>query len=90
MIPVSMIDLFVEDNTPLEPAHFSEPDDIEKAIGIHCANLIEDGATLRWESELSPTQCSPNSVIIKTWDSYGDVCGRSTPSGGKGCDQWSE
>lgn len=47
MIPVSMIDLFVEDNTPLEPAHFSEPDEIEKAIGIHCANLIEDGATLQ-------------------------------------------
>jgi acyl-CoA hydrolase len=47
MIPVSMIDLFVEDNTPLEPAHFSEPNEIEKAIGIHCANLIEDGATLQ-------------------------------------------
>jgi acyl-CoA hydrolase len=47
MIPTSMIDLFVEDNTPLEPAHFTEPNDIEKAIGKHCAALIEDGATLQ-------------------------------------------
>ncbi len=47
IIPASMIDLFVEDNTPLEPAHFSEPNEIEKAIGTHCANLIEDGATLQ-------------------------------------------
>ncbi len=47
IIPASMIDLFVEDNTPLEPAHFSEPSEIEKAIGTHCANLIEDGATLQ-------------------------------------------
>jgi len=42
-----MIDIFVEDNTPLEPAHFSEPTDIETAIGIHCAELIEDGACLQ-------------------------------------------
>ncbi len=47
MIPVSMIDFFVEDNTPLEPAHFSEPDEIECAIGKNCAGLIEDGATLQ-------------------------------------------
>ncbi|MDD2595000.1 MAG: acetyl-CoA hydrolase/transferase C-terminal domain-containing protein [Bacteroidales bacterium] len=47
IIPVSMIDLFVEDDTPLEPAHFAEPTEIEKAIGINCANLIEDGATLQ-------------------------------------------
>ncbi|MDR1342242.1 MAG: 4-hydroxybutyrate CoA-transferase [Prevotellaceae bacterium] len=47
MIPMSMIDFFVEDNTPLEPAHFTEPDEIETAIGIGCAALIEDGATLQ-------------------------------------------
>jgi len=47
IIPASMIDLWVEDNTPLEPAHFAEPSEIEKAIGINCANLIEDGACLQ-------------------------------------------
>jgi acyl-CoA hydrolase len=47
MIPMSMIDMFVEDNTPLEPAHFAEPDAIERAIGKNCASLIEDGATLQ-------------------------------------------
>ncbi len=47
LIPMSMIDIFVDDNTPLEPAHFSEPDEIEVAIGKHCAALIEDGACLQ-------------------------------------------
>lgn len=47
MIPVSMIDYFVEDNTPLEEAHFTTPDEIESAIGKHCAALIEDGACLQ-------------------------------------------
>ncbi|PKP41670.1 MAG: 4-hydroxybutyrate CoA-transferase [Bacteroidetes bacterium HGW-Bacteroidetes-10] len=47
MIPVSMIDFFVEDNTPLEEAHFTTPDAIESAIGKHCAALIEDGACLQ-------------------------------------------
>jgi acyl-CoA hydrolase len=47
MIPMSMIDIFVEDNTPLEPAHFSEPNEIESAIGRNCAELIEDGACLQ-------------------------------------------
>ncbi|GAB1474211.1 acetyl-CoA hydrolase/transferase C-terminal domain-containing protein [Bacteroidota bacterium] len=47
MIKLDMIDLFVEDNTPLEPAHFAEPDAIETAIGKNCASLIEDGATLQ-------------------------------------------
>ncbi|MDR3706334.1 MAG: acetyl-CoA hydrolase/transferase C-terminal domain-containing protein [Paludibacteraceae bacterium] len=47
MIPMSMIDIFVEDNTPLEPAHFSEPDALETAIGHNCAELIEDGACLQ-------------------------------------------
>ncbi len=47
MIPMGMIDIFVEDNTPLEPAHFTEPTEIEKAIGLNCAALIENGATLQ-------------------------------------------
>ncbi|MDP3436612.1 MAG: acetyl-CoA hydrolase/transferase C-terminal domain-containing protein, partial [Bacteroidales bacterium] len=47
MIQMNMIDLFVEDNTQLEPAHFAEPDQIETAIGKNCAALIEDGATLQ-------------------------------------------
>ncbi|MDD2491553.1 MAG: acetyl-CoA hydrolase/transferase C-terminal domain-containing protein [Bacteroidales bacterium] len=47
MIPLSMINFFVEDNTPLEEAHFSNPDEIETAIGKHCAALIEDGACLQ-------------------------------------------
>ncbi|MDD2584056.1 MAG: acetyl-CoA hydrolase/transferase C-terminal domain-containing protein [Bacteroidales bacterium] len=47
MIPLSMIDIFVEDNTPLEPAHFADPDEIECAIGRNCAALIEDGANLQ-------------------------------------------
>ncbi len=47
LIHMDMIDIFVEDDTPLEPAHFSQPDEIETAIGKHCAALIEDGATLQ-------------------------------------------
>ena len=47
MIPMSKIDLFVEDDQPLEEAHFSEPNEVEVAIGKHCAALIEDGATLQ-------------------------------------------
>ena len=47
MIPMSKIDIFVEDNTPLIEAHFSQPNEIETAIGKHCAELIEDGATLQ-------------------------------------------
>lgn len=47
MIPLSKIDLFVQDDQPLVEAKFSEPSDVEKAIGAHCAELIEDGATLQ-------------------------------------------
>lgn len=47
MIPLSMIDIFVEHHSPLEPAHFTAPDEVELAIGKHCAELIEDGATLQ-------------------------------------------
>jgi acyl-CoA hydrolase len=47
IIHMEMIDIFVEDDTPLEPAHFSNPDEIETAIGKHCAALVEDGACLQ-------------------------------------------
>lgn len=47
MIPLSKIDLFVEDDQPLVEAKFAEPSDVEKAIGANCAELIEDGATLQ-------------------------------------------
>ncbi len=47
MIPLSMIDHFVEYDSILEPAHFAAPSEIETAIGKHCAALIEDGATLQ-------------------------------------------
>ena len=47
MIPLEMIDIFVEGNEPLEPAHFSEPSEVEIAIGKHCAELIDDGACLQ-------------------------------------------
>ena len=46
-IHMSEIDIFVEDDTPLEPAHFSVPSEIEVQIGKHCAALIEDGACLQ-------------------------------------------
>lgn len=47
MIRQELIDIWVEDNTPLEEAHFTAPDPIEEAIGKHVAALIEDGATLQ-------------------------------------------
>jgi acyl-CoA hydrolase len=47
MIKYDCIDIFCQDNTPLIEAHFTEPDEIETAIGKNVANLIEDGATLQ-------------------------------------------
>ena len=47
MIPLSLIDYFVEGNELLEEAHFKAPDEIETAIGKNCAALIEDGACLQ-------------------------------------------
>lgn len=46
-IHISRIDHFVEHDELLEPAHFSEPTEIEAAIGRNCAELIEDGACLQ-------------------------------------------
>ena len=47
MIRKELVDIWVEDDTPLEEAHFTQPSEIEKLIGIHVAELIEDGATLQ-------------------------------------------
>lgn len=47
LIPMSLIDIFVEDSSPLFPAHFTEPTAEEATIGKFCAELIEDGACLQ-------------------------------------------
>ena len=47
MIHSSRINFFVEDDQPLEEAHFTAPDEVETKIGNLCAGLIEDGATLQ-------------------------------------------
>jgi acyl-CoA hydrolase len=47
VISSSRIDIYVEDDTPLETGHFAKPDPIEAAIGRHCAELIDNGATLQ-------------------------------------------
>lgn len=47
MIPSSLIDIWCEDDQPLEEAHFAVPSDVEIQIGKNCAALIEDGACLQ-------------------------------------------
>jgi acyl-CoA hydrolase len=47
LIPMHLIDYAIIDDKPLEPAHFSEPNEQEIAIGKHCAELIEDGACMQ-------------------------------------------
>lgn len=47
MIPLSEIDIFVRDDTPLHPCSFAAPNETEIAIGKHCAELIDDGACLQ-------------------------------------------
>lgn len=47
LIPLNKIHYFVQDNTPLMPAHPAVPSETDRLIGAHCANLIEDGATLQ-------------------------------------------
>lgn len=59
-IPIGRINYFVEDDTPLETICYAEPDDIEEAIGRHCAGLIEDGATLQMG-----IGAIPNAVLSK-------------------------
>lgn len=47
MIKSSLIDIWCQDDEPLEEAHFSVPTDVEVMIGKNCAALIEDGACLQ-------------------------------------------
>ena len=47
VIPMSMIDIFVEDDTPVMEAAVAMPDKVQDAIGRHVAELIEDGACLQ-------------------------------------------
>ncbi len=47
MIKLSDIDIFCEDNTPLIEAHQAHLSEQDIRIGKHCAELIEDGATLQ-------------------------------------------
>ena len=57
---MSMIDIFVEDDTPLMPGHFTEPNEQEIAIGKHCAALIEDGACMQMGIGAILMQCLHN------------------------------
>ncbi|MBR1774562.1 MAG: acetyl-CoA hydrolase/transferase family protein [Bacteroidales bacterium] len=47
IIPMSMIDIFVEDDSPVMEAPVAQPDSIQDAIGRHVAELIDDGACLQ-------------------------------------------
>lgn len=47
MFSMDKIDIFTEDDTPLIEAVFTEPNEVEVAIGKNVAALIEDGATLQ-------------------------------------------
>lgn len=47
MIPVDKIDMFVEADYPLFPAHMAPLDEVSMQIGKNCATLIEDGACLQ-------------------------------------------
>ena len=44
---VSQIDYAIEGDFPLHEAHYGEMNDVEKAIGKHISELIEDGSTLQ-------------------------------------------
>ena len=47
MIPMSRINVFVENDEPLYPAHMAPIDEISKQIGKNCAALIDDGACIQ-------------------------------------------
>ncbi len=47
IIHISQIDAAIEVDQPIHAAHLSEPTEIEKMIGKHVAELVEDGATLQ-------------------------------------------
>lgn len=47
LIDINDIDIFVEDNTPLETKDFVQPSEEDILIGKNCAELIPDGACLQ-------------------------------------------
>ncbi len=47
IIHVNQLDAMIEVNEPIYATSIKEPSEIEKKIGKHVANLIEDGATLQ-------------------------------------------
>ena len=47
LINIKDIDIFVEDDTPLETKGFAQPTDVEVLIGKNCAALVDDGACLQ-------------------------------------------
>lgn len=46
-IDLDRIDYLVEDDSPLDETHFPLPNEIERAIGRNCAELVEDGSCLQ-------------------------------------------
>lgn len=47
IIPADVVDIWVEDDTPLTPAKPAEPNDVDLKIGEYVAELVEDGACLQ-------------------------------------------
>lgn len=47
LIPFNMINLYVEDNQEINEVIYPVSSDIDKVIGRHCADLIEDGSCLQ-------------------------------------------
>jgi acyl-CoA hydrolase len=47
IVPMERIDMFVEADYPLLPAHMAPLDDVSMKIGKNCAELIEDGTCLQ-------------------------------------------
>lgn len=59
-IPADMVDIWVEDDTPLTPAKPAAPSETDMLIGEHVANLVEDGACLQMG-----IGAIPNAVLAK-------------------------
>ncbi len=47
LIPYSSIDFIVEDDRPIKEVIYPAPSEIDKVIGTHCAELINDGDCLQ-------------------------------------------
>ena len=47
VIPLDRIDYIVPHDAPIETMAFQPPDEVERIIGRHCAELIEDGSCLQ-------------------------------------------